>query len=234
MYVLLNNYNMNDYQIICKPKILFFDINETILDTGSLKALLNDSFDEDVYNLWFSKLLHYSLVSTITKTFKSFRFIAIDALNAVSTLKGIDMSESASIKLIDTLSSLPAYPDVLESLQILKEKKYVIVALSNSSKDLLKNQLINAKVNYLFDKQISVEDFHKYKPHPEVYHKAASLLNVSKEECMLVAAHDWDVYGALCAGLRAVFIKRDRQCLYPLSIKPELEVTDLLSLAKEL
>lgn len=41
---------------------------------------------------------------------------------------------------------------------------------------------------------------------------------------MLIAAHDWDGYGALFAGLRAAFIKRSRQYSYSLSLKPELEI----------
>lgn len=225
---------MADSRIIHNPTVLFFDINETVLDTCTLKALVNNSFQEDIYDLWFSKLLHYSLVSTVTGTFKSFGLIAWEALISLSARKGVDISEKMYMKLIDTLSSLPPHSDASESLEIVKEKGYYLVALSNSSKDLLRLQLSNAKIDYLFHQQISVEDFSRYKPHPEVYHKASCLLNVSNEECMLIAAHDWDVYGALCAGWKGVFIRRGKQGLYPFSIKPPLECMDLLSFAKRM
>ena len=76
--------------------------------------------------------------------------------------------------MINCLSSLPAHYDVVETLQKLKEKAYTIVALSNSSQDLLHSQLNNAQIEHLFDKQISVENFGYYKPHYEVYNKAAN------------------------------------------------------------
>lgn len=225
---------MDDSQTIYKPTVLFFDMNETVLDTAPLKDFINNSFQENIYDLWFSKLLHYSLVSTVTHTFKDFGLIALESLVSLSARKGVDISKNISIKLISILSSLPPHPDVSEALKTVKEKGYYLVALSNSSKDLLRNQLRNAKIGYLFNQQISVEDFQVYKPHPDVYRKASCLLPISQKECMLIAAHDWDVYGALCAGWRSIFLQRDKQCLYPFSIKPELECIDLLSFAKRM
>ncbi|PQL93464.1 haloacid dehalogenase type II [Apibacter adventoris] len=225
---------MKTNQLILKPKVLFFDINETILNTDPLRSFLSYKFGENAYDLWFSKLLHYSLVSTVTDTYKNFGLIAIDALKVVFNLKRTDFTADTSTQLLNILSSLPAFPDVLKALEILKEKGYLIVALSNSSEDLLKRQLTNAKIDYLFDKQISTEIFQSYKPHRDVYLKAAYLLNTPIKECMLVASHNWDVYGALCAGLRAAFIKRSEQQAYFLSLKPDIEGIGLLSLFQEL
>lgn len=228
-----NNNIMDNEKSIYNSKILFFDINETILDTSILQVFINDVFNEDVYDLWFLKLLHYSLVSTVTNTFKCFGEISIDALNSIAVLKGIGITKDVTVQLINCLSSLPAHYDVVETLQKLKEKAYTIVALSNSSQDLLHSQLNNAQIEHLFDKQISVENFGYYKPHYEVYNKAARLFNVSGKECMLIATHDWDIYGASCAGWETAFIKR-YGLQYSLSLKPNLEIVDLLSLAEKI
>ncbi|WP_262506332.1 hypothetical protein [Rufibacter tibetensis] len=40
-------------------------------------------------------------------------------------------------------------------------------------------------------------------------------MNVKLEDIMLVAAHGWDVAGALRAGARAAFLSRPGQALYP-------------------
>lgn len=225
---------MKDLQNFKKPKVLFFDINETILNLASLKTEMNSLFGQNVFDLWFTKLLHESLVLTVTEMFESFSWIAANALKQVSAITGISINDEVFVKLIDSLSSLPPYPDVTDALEMLRRKGYVTVALSNSSKPLLEKQLENARIDSLFNEQISVELLHKYKPHKRVYQEAARLLNAKEEECMLVAAHDWDVFGALCSGLRATFIKREQQKLYSLSLKPELELEDLLSLAKKL
>lgn len=210
-----------------KSEILFFDINETILDITSLKSFLNEYFNENIYDLWFSKLLHYSLVVTATGSFKDFLHLATDALNYISILKDIPVDKNIVEKLYFILSTLPAYSDVENTLQNLKEKGFHIVALSNSSKKLLEKQLSNAGINQLFNMKISVEDFGIYKPHLDVYSEVTTLLNVSPQSCMLIAAHDWDVYGALCAGWKATFVKRSQHSQYILSIKPNWEITDL-------
>lgn len=217
-----------------KPRVLFFDINETILDMSPLKAEINNLLGKDLFDLWFTKLLHESLVMTITGAYESFSKLAMNALKQVYTMKEIKFTDDIFSKLEDTLSLLPPYPDVVNTFKILKKKGYLIVALSNSSKDLLERQLMNAKIDYLFDKQISVELFQKYKPHMQVYQEAAKLLNSKADECMMVAAHDWDVFGALNSGLRAVFVKRVGKSAYFLSLKPELEVENLFLLTQRL
>lgn len=217
-----------------KPKVLFFDINETILDMNPLRAEINNLFGKDLFDLWFTRLLHESLVLTITGTFESFSKLAVNALKQVYTIQGMNFTDTIFNKLADTLSLLPPYPDVVNTLEILREKGYIIVALSNSSKDLLEKQLLNAKIDHLFHKQISVELFQKYKPHIQVYQQSAKLLNTKVEECMLIAAHDWDVFGALHSGLKAAFVKRVGKGAYSLPIEPELVVENLFILAQRL
>lgn len=127
---------MENLQNFKKPKVLFFDINETILDMSPLKTEINNLFGKDLFDLWFTRLLHESLVLTITETFESFSTLAINALKQVYAMQGMNFTNDLFNKLADTLSLLPPYPDVVNTLEILRQKGYIIVALSNSSKDL--------------------------------------------------------------------------------------------------
>ncbi len=210
-----------------EPNVLFFDINETVLDVSPLRALIRDQFQEDLYALWFARLLHYSVVASVTGTFRPFGDLAVDAVKAVASLHHKSVSEAFCSAITRTLSTLPAYPEVAGALQSCKEKGYTVVALSNSSTNLLQRQLDNAGLSTLFDAQISVELFQTYKPDPKVYRKAAFLLRVPEANCRMVAAHDWDVYGALCAGLKAVYVERGRTHSYFLPVRPDWEVADL-------
>lgn len=63
---------------------------------------------------------------------------------------------------------------------------------------------------------------------------AAKLLGSELGDCMLVAAHGWDVAGAKWAGMQTAFIAREGQQKFPLAPAPELEVADLLALANKL
>lgn len=51
----------------------------------------------------------------------------------------------------------------------------------------------------------------KYKPHPDVYRWAAGRAGADVSDCLLVAAHGWDVAGAAWAGMKAAFVARPGQ-----------------------
>lgn len=59
-------------------------------------------------------------------------------------------------------------------------------------------------------------------------------MKVEPFECMLVAAHGWDVAGAKWAGMQTAFIAREGQQKFPLAIPPDIDVSDLASLADAL
>ena len=48
---------------------------------------------------------------------------------------------------------------------------------------------------------------------------------------MLIAAHGWDVAGALWAGWRAAFVSRPGQQTFPLAPKSEIELPNLKQVA---
>jgi hypothetical protein len=62
----------------------------------------------------------------------------------------------------------------------------------------------------------------------------AQRARVSIEHVRLVAAHAWDVSGALAAGARAAFIARGGSVPTPLDPRPDLVVPDLAALADAL
>jgi 2-haloacid dehalogenase len=63
---------------------------------------------------------------------------------------------------------------------------------------------------------------------------AAGRLGVEVADVLLVAAHAWDVAGALGAGCQAAFVARPGKVLDPLADPPGLVVTDLDELATRL
>ena len=52
----------------------------------------------------------------------------------------------------------------------------------------------------MFEAKLSVETVRLFKPHRQVYNWAATRMGLKPEDCMLIAAHGWDVAGALWAG----------------------------------
>jgi len=220
-----------------RPKVLFFDVNETLLDLTEMKGTVGTALHgrDDLLSLWFSTMLHYSLVTTAGGHYKPFGHIGAAALQMVAVTNGIIIDEKDARKTIEkALSRLPAHPDVKPALTALKEAGYTLVSFTNSSNKGVTKQFAYTGLTSFFDKCLSVEDVGKFKPFPETYAWAAHQMNVRPEDCMLIAAHGWDVAGALWSGWRAAFVARPGQQQFPLAPQVELKAPNLTKIAAQL
>ena len=61
---------MHDYSI--RPLVVLFDVNETLLDIKPLQIAVTDVLlDEGAAKLWFTTMLQYSLVMTVSDQYAS-------------------------------------------------------------------------------------------------------------------------------------------------------------------
>lgn len=218
-------------------KVIFFDINETLLDLSSITTSIANALGgrPDLVPLWFSNLLHHSVVETLTGQFHSFGEIGVAALKMVAENRNIPMTdELAKQTILTPITQLPPHPDVVEGLNTLKQKGYTLVALSNSSCQGLKAQLAFAKLDVVFHQQLSVETVQAYKPSAKVYNWAMDQLQTSANESLMVAAHHWDLAGAKAVGMNTAFINRPGKTLYPLGHQPDLRCDNIITLANTL
>jgi 2-haloacid dehalogenase len=201
-----------------RPKVLFFDVNETLLDLTDMKQVVSEALNgrDDLLSLWFTTMLQYSLVTTASGQYEHFGNIGAAALQMVAANNGIKISEKEARKtILNSLRGLPAHPEVKEALAQLKKDGYKLVSFTNSSNEGVKKQFESAGLTEYFDERLSVEDIGKFKPFTDTYTWAARKMGIKPEECMLIAAHGWDVAGALWAGWRAAFISRPGQQIFP-------------------
>ncbi|QEG21628.1 haloacid dehalogenase type II [Mariniblastus fucicola] len=220
-----------------RPKVIIFDVNETLLDLAPLKSSVGKALNgrEDLLPLWFSTMVHYSLVETLSDDYHSFGEIGTAALMMVAETQGIELSyDDAKTAIVTPLRSLPPHADVIEALKALKADGYKIVSLTNSSSVGVETQFKNAGLTEFFEKRYSVDSVKKFKPHPETYKMALADLGVKPEEALMVAAHAWDIAGADNVGLQTAFVARPGKTLYPNADKPDYVVNDLSELVKHL
>lgn len=118
-----------------------------------------------------------------------------------------------------------------QGLQLLKDAGYRLATLTSSPLSTLEAQLEYAGIQHYFEKQLSIDSVKKYKPAKDTYAYAAQELGVLPNELLMVAAHGWDMAGALNAGLQAAFVERKGQSLYPLSALPQHVEIDILAIA---
>ncbi|MBU2913700.1 haloacid dehalogenase type II [Reichenbachiella agariperforans] len=220
-----------------RPKVLFFDVNETLLDLTAMRESVGKALGgrRDLLPLWFTTMLQYSLVTTVGRQYNDFGVIGAAALQMVAANHDIKISEDQAKKaILGPIRSLPAHPEVKAALQQLKDAGYKLVSFTNSSNKGVATQFENAGLTEFFEERLSVEDIGKFKPHTDAYDWAARKMGVQPHECLLVAAHGWDIAGALWANWRGAFISRPGAQLYPLAPNPEISEQNLKLVAEKL
>ncbi|MDX1761543.1 MAG: haloacid dehalogenase type II [Christiangramia sp.] len=214
---------------------LIFDVNETLLDLEPIKKSINKALqDEHAAEVWFSQLLHYSLVESITDTYHDFSEIAAAVFKMNAEKHQKKFSEEEIEVVLSPIKRLAAYRDVEKGLSNLKNAGYKLVAFSNGKPSVLKEQLHYSGLEVFFDQVISVEGVGKYKPHPEAYDYALKCSATTAASAMMVAAHGWDIAGAQRAGLKTAFIQRPGKQLFPLAKEPNFSGKSIEAFARKL
>ena len=214
---------------------ILFDINETVLDLGSLKPRFKDVFgDESVTATWFSMLLHTSTVCALTGIKTNFATLAGTMLDAIAARLGVELVDERRADLLGSFASLPPHADIKPALIRLRSAGYRTVAFTNSSLNLVSAQIDNAGLTEYFDEIVSVEETGSFKPDPSVYEFVAKRTQRPIEDLRLVATHDWDTHGALSAGMQAAYIDRSGAPYHPLYLRPDVHATTMGDVVEQL
>jgi 2-haloacid dehalogenase len=100
---------------------------------------------------------------------------------------------------------LDLWPDVPAGLDRLRQY-FLVAPLSNGNVSLLVD--LSRRADLRWDCILSAELFGHFKPHPEVYRAAATLLGLEPDRVMMVAAHNEDLVAAAGVGFRTAFVYR--------------------------
>jgi len=217
------------------PKVIVFDVNETMLDLRALDPHFARVFgDADVRRLWFQQFVQNFLLTIVTGRYVEFGTIGRGALDMVAERLGRSLTDDDRRQILGTMRALPPYPEVRESLERLKAAGLRIGTLTNSTKQVAEAQMQNAGVIDLFEHVLSADEVKRLKPAAEPYRMAAGRFGVPIGEVRLVAAHAWDVAGAMSAGCKAAFVARPGMVLDPLHPPPDVVGRDLREVATKI
>jgi 2-haloacid dehalogenase len=216
-------------------RVCVFDVNETLLDLGALDPHFERAFgNAGVRRAWFLQLLQSALVATVTGAYSDFGTFGGAALEMVAEREGVDLSGEDQQKILGGMRELPPHPEVAESLNRLRKAGLRLATLTNSTKQVAEAQMENSGLRDYFEQILSADDVKRLKPAPEPYHMAAESLGVELGEVRLVAAHAWDVAGALRAGCAAAFVARPGMVLDPLVERPDVVGANLREIADQI
>lgn len=175
-----------------------------------------------------------TFVTVVLGTYIDFGTIGRGALDMVAERLGKTLIDEDRKRILGTIRELPPYPEVRESLERLKAAGFRLGTLTNSTKQVAEAQMQNAGLIDLFERVLSADEVRRLKPAAEPYRMSAERFRVSVGEVRLVAAHAWDVAGAVRAGCKAAFVARPGMVLDPMYEPPDVVGRDLREVADKI
>jgi 2-haloacid dehalogenase len=216
-------------------RVIAFDVNETLLDLRALDEPFEDLLGSaQLRGQWFAQMLQLSFVGGLTSQYVDFTTAQRAALHMVALRAGRSLGDEAVRQMVDRMRSLPGHPEVPDALARLRATELKIAALTNSVGEVAEAQLRNAGLRDRFDAVISADSVRALKPAAAPYRAAARQFDVDIAEVRLVAAHSWDVSGALAAGASAAFVARPGMVLSPIGAQPDIVGADLAAVVEQI
>ena len=197
-------------------KALFFDVFGTLVDWHSgvareAKALLAPlGFELDWPAFAIAWRAEYQPAMEEVRSGRV-AFVKLDVihrrmLERIVPRFGLErMDEGARRELVLAWHRLDAWPDVAAGLARLRPK-YLLAPVSNGNVSLMVD--LARRNAFPWDAILGAEIAGDYKPKPRVYLAAAEALALEPGDCMMVAAHSYDLSAAAVCGLKTAHVAR--------------------------
>ena len=212
-------------------KAIIFDAYGTLFDVNSAaekcRSKIGDKW-ESFANYWRKTQLEYTWLRSLMDRHKDFWQITADSLD--KSMQAFNIDATMKNELLDLYRILSPYPEVKETLEKLKEKKFKLAILSNGTPSLLDELVKSNNLQNLFDDIFSIEEVKIYKPSSKVYDMPVKKYNIKHEEVAFLSANTLDVSGGGNYGFNSVWVNRDKNIFDNLDYKPNSEIKNLSEL----
>ena len=209
-------------------KAIIFDAYGPLFDVNSAaekcKSKIGDKW-ESFANYWRKTQLEYTWLRSLMGRHKDFWQITEDSLD--KSMQAFNIDKEMRNELLNLYKVLSPYPEVKETLEKLKEKKYKLAILSNGTPSLLNELVKSNDLQNLFDDIFSIEAVKIYKPSSKVYDMPVKKYNIKNEEVAFLSANTWDVSGGGNYGFTSIWVNRNKNIFDNLDYKPKNEISGL-------
>ncbi len=132
-------------------------------------------------------------------------------------------------KLLGAYMTLDAYPEVPETLELLRQMGMRTAILSNGTQKMLRAALAATGVEDLVDAIFSADDVKRFKPNAALYNLVPAYFDVTPQQAVFHTSNQWDAAGAAAFGFQVVLIDRHSLPREYSFVKPLAVVQDLRS-----
>jgi len=203
-----------------------FDLNGTLLDP----AVLLDEEHAELARRALDDAVLQAMADTLTGEYRPFPDYLRAALQRTLRVAGLD--DAILDDAMQRARTLPAFPGAGDALQSLTAMGYRVAVVTNSAADAASAALDAAGLLAHVETVVGADEVGAYKPDPRVYRHAAARLGTPPDGICLVAAHAWDVLGALRAGWQAAWVGHREGQLLATVPEPTLRAATLRQTAR--
>lgn len=189
-------------------ELVVLDVNETLFPLDPVAERLAEVGLEGQLDVWFSSVLRDGFAASAAGAFAPFPELARHHLQALLGQPAGAASDEDADHVIEGFAHVTRHPDVEPALQRLHDAGVTVTTMTNGTVAITRDFLHREGIDGLVAATYDVEMVQRWKPAPEPYHHGLAQHDVGPREAALVAAHPWDVQGAIHAGLTGAWVNR--------------------------
>lgn len=213
---------------------VLFDLNGTLLDPSGIAEPLGGGEGD---RRLVAEAFHDALLLTMADTLSGGAYRPLpDYLRATleRALRAANRNVDGLNLAMERAAAMEPFPEAEAALSRLRRADLRIGVLTNSTAEAADRALTAAGLRDRFELVIGSDEAQRFKPHPGVYQHAADRVQAEPAGIVLVAAHGWDVMGAMRAGLRGAWVARSERWLVPIVPEPDVTGEDLEDVAQQI
>lgn len=201
-------------------RLIVLDVNETLFGLDPVAtAFAEAGLDPAHVELWFARVLRDGFAAALTGGLAVFPDVARHHVRVLAEQRGLVVDPAQVDGVIAGFQRVEPHPDVADGLQRARDAGVATVALTNGTVEVTEGFLDRAGLRELVDRVVDATTAGRWKPAPEPYREVLATAGVSAEQAGMVAAHPWDIAGAMAVGMAGGYVDR-HQVSWPPYLDP--------------
>lgn len=200
-----------------------FDSFSTLVDVDSTAPAVEEHVDDPVAfaRKWHARAVVYGMVANYIDSYETYFDLHRDALEYLLAAEGRTVSDDELDEMTAIYHEMEPFDDVRDGLGRLDAAGYDLGVVSNGDPSMLESLVRVADVDDVLAATVSADEIERHKPAVELYEHAADRLDTAPDAVVHVSNGQFDVQGAMHAGMQGVWLDRQDSPLDPFGPDPD-------------